>query len=129
MVKDDLTKEQIEHLLNTSNNIREAAMRSGVSQGIFERRARSLGVYRKIGVHRGLKIPLQEILEGKHPGYPTPHLAKRLVREGVKEYKCEGCGTVNWLGQPITLQLDHRDGCSTNHLLENLRFLCPNCHS
>lgn len=129
MVNDGLTKEQIEHLLNTSRNIREAAMRSGVSQGVFERRARSFGVYRRIGCHHGSKIPIQEILDGKHPGFPTFHLAKRLVKEGVKEYKCEGCGIVEWRGRPITLQLDHVDGNPANHLLENLRLMCPNCHS
>lgn len=47
----------------------------------------------------------------------------------MKEYKCEGCGIVDWNGKPISLQLDHIDGCPTNHLLENLRLLCPNCHS
>lgn len=129
MVKDDLTKERIEHLLQTSGSVREAAMRSGFSQGIFERRARSLGVYRPLGIRRGVKIQLQEILEGKHPGYPTPHLAKRLVKEDVKEYRCEKCGIVDWNGQPISLQLDHVDGCSTNHRRDNLRLLCPNCHS
>ena len=32
-------------------------------------------------------------------------------------------------GKKITLQLDHIDGDNNNNKLENLRFLCPNCHS
>ena len=46
------------------------------------------------------------------------------------EYKCAICGNEGeWLGKPLTLQLDHIDGNHTNHSLNNLRFLCPNCHT
>jgi hypothetical protein len=34
-----------------------------------------------------------------------------------------------WQGKAISLQLDHKDGDRCNNLLENLRILCPNCHS
>ena len=47
----------------------------------------------------------------------------------LKEYKCEGCGIDSWQGQSLTLDLDHINGVSNDHRLENLRFLCPNCHS
>lgn len=39
-----------------------------------------------------------------------------------------GLGPV-WNGAPLTLQLDHINGINTDHRLENLRLLCPNCHS
>lgn len=46
------------------------------------------------------------------------------------EYKCAICGTLPaWNGQPLALQLDHIDGDNTNHSLDNIRWLCPNCHS
>lgn len=46
------------------------------------------------------------------------------------EYKCVECGTTNmWNDKPLTLQLDHIDGDGNNNLLNNLRWLCPNCHS
>lgn len=125
----ELTREWIAELFATSRNIREAASRSGVSKRAFELAARNYGLYRKIGKRFGAKIPLQEILEGKHPGYPTQHLSTRLIAEGIKEYKCECCGIVDWNGKPITLQLDHIDGKPMNHLLGNLRLLCPNCHT
>jgi RNA polymerase subunit RPABC4/transcription elongation factor Spt4 len=34
-----------------------------------------------------------------------------------------------WNGKVLTLQVDHINGVNDDHRLENLRFLCPNCHS
>ncbi len=60
--------------------------------------------------------------------YPTHRLATRLLKLGWK-YECAICYLSKWLGQKITLQVDHINGIATDHELENLRFLCPNCHS
>lgn len=52
-----------------------------------------------------------------------------LQRKDV-EYKCVKCGVgAIWNGIPLSLQLDHSDGDNKNNLPENLRWLCPNCHS
>lgn len=75
------------------------------------------------------KIDLTEILEGKHPTYGTTKLNKRLLKEGIFEYKCSACQETEWMGQPIPLQLDHINGINDDHRLINLRFLCPNCHA
>ena len=42
---------------------------------------------------------------------------------------CEHCGIMEWQGKPITLELDHINGDNTDNSRENLRILCPNCHS
>ena len=75
------------------------------------------------------KIPLSEILDGKHPTFSTGHLRKRLVVEGIKSEVCERCGIASWNNEPITIELDHINGISNDHRLCNLRMLCPNCHS
>lgn len=46
------------------------------------------------------------------------------------EYKCAICGQEPiWHGKPMTLILDHIDGINNNDILDNLRWVCPNCNS
>lgn len=42
---------------------------------------------------------------------------------------CHSCGLTEWLNGKLGLELDHINGINTDNRLENLRFLCPNCHS
>lgn len=56
-------------------------------------------------------------------------IKKRLIEKGWAEV-CSECGIgPEWNGKPLTLQLDHINGISNDNRLENLRFLCPNCHT
>lgn len=54
---------------------------------------------------------------------------KIILKEKLLEYKCQKCNIIEWNNEPISLELDHIDGNNQNDSLENLRFLCPNCHS
>lgn len=58
---------------------------------------------------------------------------KRLISERGWEDKCMVMGCPNplpmWNGKPITLQLDHINGVGDDNRIENLRVICPNCHS
>ena len=56
-------------------------------------------------------------------------LKQKLIRDGLKEAKCECCGLTTWLNQKIPLELHHKDGNHFNNNLDNLQILCPNCHS
>jgi hypothetical protein len=76
-----------------------------------------------------VKIDLLDILDGKYPSYQTYKLKNRLISEGIKENICEICEIREWNGKEISMQLDHIDGDSHNHKLNNLRMICPNCHS
>lgn len=75
------------------------------------------------------KYSLEEILVENSSYANISRLKQRLVNEGKMEYKCQKCGISEWLGKPLTLQLDHINGVNNDHRLTNLRFLCPNCHS
>ena len=53
-----------------------------------------------------------------------------LLKHNLKVHKCESCSISNeWNDKPINLQMDHINGDRKDHRLENLRWLCPNCHS
>jgi hypothetical protein len=57
------------------------------------------------------------------------HVKLRLLMAGLKEERCESCGLIDWRGQPLSLELHHVNGDGQDNRLENLRLLCPNCHS
>lgn len=46
-----------------------------------------------------------------------------------KQYSCSSCGISHWNGRDIKLQVDHIDGNTRNSFPDNLRWMCPNCHS
>jgi len=56
-------------------------------------------------------------------------LLKKLIKEGIKEEKCENCGNTTWNNEKIPLELHHIDGNHFNNDLDNLMVLCPNCHA
>lgn len=58
-------------------------------------------------------------------------VVRRLVlKHNALEYECAKCGLSDeWHGEVLVLQLEHKNGINNDHRLENLCFLCPNCHS
>lgn len=86
---------------------------------------------REAGWNPGTKWTLEQILVKDSPYRGTgQQLRKKLLKAGLLEEKCYKCGLPpEWEGEPLTLQLDHINGEPADHRLENLRLLCPNCHT
>lgn len=62
--------------------------------------------------------------------YVKSHVLKqKIIRDGIKEEKCEICGISVWQGKKLPLELHHKDGNHFNNDFDNLEILCPNCHS
>lgn len=75
------------------------------------------------------RYDLVDVLIKNSPYKSSYKLKNRLYQEGFKTEKCEECGITDWNGKRISLELDHINGDNTDNRIENLRILCPNCHS
>lgn len=119
----------------------QAAECLNVPFGTFKYRAIKFGLYLPNNAHIknnpkrvGKKCELDhflEFLDGQVEYKGSGQAVKaRLIRFGFKQDICEECGQVPiHMNRPLVLQLDHIDGDHFNWKLENLRILCPNCHT
>ena len=115
------------------NNIplMEVARILGIKYDTLKKHLTTLGInYRKNPNRKGLihkesRKSLEYILNSN-----MSNSAKRirLIEDGIKEAKCECCGLSEWMGNPIPLELHHKDLNHYNNKLENLAILCSNCH-
>ncbi len=135
-MKVQINETEFKEVVSSSSSMSEASAKLGLHFNTFKRISVKLGIYNPNPSGKGIRkdmssksIPLNEILEGKHPSYQTYKLKKRILKEGILVNECSECGLNEWNGKPISIELDHIDGVRTNHKLENLRLLCPNCHS
>lgn len=73
--------------------------------------------------------PLDQILV-ENSFFNRCNLKKKLLDRKLLDYVCFKCGLNDfWNGEKLVLQLEHKNGISTDNRLENLCLLCPNCHS
>lgn len=137
LVSDEEFKEIVANANTYSDCLRALGLgvNGGSSSDILKRRIKELncstehfGAISKTSPN--VKYSLDEILVENSTYANLTRLKSRLISEGRLEYKCACCGnTGEWLGHKLVLQLDHINGKNNDHRIENLRFLCPNCHS
>lgn len=137
------TKEEFEEAVKTSYSIREVLKKLGLvpaggNYKEFHKKVSLWGVdtshFTGQGHNKGKSYyrprkALVDVLVENSTYTTTSTLRKRLIKEGYLEDKCSSCGIDSWLGESITLHLDHINGTNNDNRIENLRLLCPNCHS
>ena len=130
-----MNEEEFIEICRDSKTMAEAARRLGMPFTTFSRKAKALGVYKTNQSGRGCpkkaKSPLtvDRLNNGEFPNYQSYKLKNWLLKNNLKENKCEICGISEWNGKQLNCQLHHKYGNPHNNCLENLMIICPNCHS
>ena len=126
------TEQEIKDAISNSVSMAQAADSLGLAFSTFKRYAVKYDVYDASNqAGKGttkVKKKLSDVFSGK-VHMVTSNLRVRLIREGFKSHECEECGISEWNGKAISLELDHVSGIRSDNSLENLKLLCPNCHS
>lgn len=136
--------EDLRHAVKTSTSRRQVLQKLGLVEagGNYEQIKRYIENYNirtdhflGKGSNLGKTIPrspvytLEQILT-EHSTFQSHKLKHRLFKEGVKKPKCEICGwSKKSIDGRIPVELDHINGNHYDSRIENLRILCPNCHS
>lgn len=106
--------------------VRRCTAQLGLDTSHFKRRTWGEG---RVPEPRRIADDVLRTLPAGSPRVHRPRLHRALQEIGIP-YCCASCGnTGEWLGQAITLQIDHISGDWLDNRAENLRYLCPNCHA
>lgn len=136
-------KSVLEAAAKSSNSIKECLMKLGLrcAGGNYRQLKhycnlynipvpKATGNFHTQKARDGRTIPLGDILVENSTYSNRTQIKKRCYRAGLLKEQCDSCGIgPEWNGSSLTLQLEHINGVFNDHRIENLRILCPNCHS
>lgn len=139
----ELTDEQFVELLKNSTTISEVLFKLGYtikgnSWGYSQVKQRMTDLNLDFSIFKGkkevykniiTKVVTPEMLLKDNCKHTRTVLRRCILKYNLLPYKCDICGTTEWNGKTLSLELDHINGKNNDNRLENLRFLCPNCHS
>lgn len=134
-MRTDIKKEDFIKVCQESLTMAQAAVKLNLHFNTFKRYAIKFNCYLTNQSGKGLKKPIpvkvstEDILSGKFPEFQTFKLKNRLLDEKIFINECSICKISEWNNKPLNMELDHIDGNRSNHKLQNLRLLCPNCHA
>ncbi|PIP55959.1 MAG: hypothetical protein CO183_01080 [Candidatus Zambryskibacteria bacterium CG_4_9_14_3_um_filter_42_9] len=138
------TADQLKEAVKTSGSVRQVLAKLGLKEAggnyyQIRKYINELGLeikhFHGMTWNKGLKLPGRYLYQMtdlliSDSSYQSFKLKQRLFLDGIKNPQCEECG---WCKKSedgrIPLELDHINGNNRDNRLENLRVLCPNCHS
>lgn len=115
--------EEIQRYYDEGHSYRECLLFFGMSNTTWTKAIQAGKIVARHDV-----LPLDTLLTEKS-SHKRHHVRSRLLHSKTLKSECAICGISEWLGKPLSFELDHINGVSDDNRLENLRMLCPNCHS
>ena len=135
MAISDLTKEQIECFAKNSTNWKEFMTKCsytnfGCRKSLLRKIEQfNISISHFIKKQRYAKYSDEEIFKENSEYSSMVSIKVKLINKYNWKSECSRCKLSEWMGQKIPIEIDHINGIHNDNRIENLRFLCPNCHS
>jgi 5-methylcytosine-specific restriction endonuclease McrA len=124
-----ISRDEFIKVCNDELTMARAATKLDLHFNTFKKYALMYDCYQTNQSGKGINKNIPKRID-KLENYATrASVRKEILKNGLLDYKCNSCGIDQWNGKSISLELDHINGKRDDHRLENLQFLCPNCHS
>lgn len=132
---DNFTEEEFKAIITDSCSMREVARKLGYKGGGYngeaiKRRCKeaNISLSHFTGAAKNTVARNENNIFVENSTASQAVLRRWYTKGEYSEYKCSICGQEpEWNGKPLSLTLDHINGINTDHRLENLRWVCPNC--
>jgi len=135
----NMTDQEFIKICKEADSMLSASKKIGISFSTFKRKAKKLDCYDTNQFWNKGKTTISDFrIKSKYSDsifvekskVTREYIKSLIIKEKLIEYECSECDITNvWCGKNLNLHLDHINGIRNDNRLDNLRFLCPNCHS